>query len=237
VAPPPPPSLQVPGGKNSNNYANVAVICEIAQRKGVDAVWPGWGHASEKPDLPDTLAAMGIKFIGAATHAPRTRRRECTESGTSAETERVEQELSPPRAKGNCSTPAHPPPLLASPSSFPGRPQRQRHVCARRQNRGQHFGADGQSAVDPVVRELGRRRRRQRAAHVGPRRQRTHPAGPASRPCLRSSPPFALSLSLVRSRSLSFALVRARLLHLRADALARFFLFVSIFRTFSTRPW
>jgi acetyl-CoA carboxylase/biotin carboxylase 1 len=34
------------------------------QREGVDAVWPGWGHASENPKLPNTLKAKGIKFIG-----------------------------------------------------------------------------------------------------------------------------------------------------------------------------
>eukprot|EP00543_Licmophora_paradoxa_P006771 CAMPEP_0202445904 /NCGR_PEP_ID=MMETSP1360-20130828/4612_1 /ASSEMBLY_ACC=CAM_ASM_000848 /TAXON_ID=515479 /ORGANISM="Licmophora paradoxa, Strain CCMP2313" /LENGTH=2079 /DNA_ID=CAMNT_0049062311 /DNA_START=41 /DNA_END=6280 /DNA_ORIENTATION=+ len=56
--------VEVPAGKNSNNYANVEVICKIAQEQGVDAVWPGWGHASEKPELPETLAALGIKFIG-----------------------------------------------------------------------------------------------------------------------------------------------------------------------------
>lgn len=32
--------------------------------QGVDAVWPGWGHASENPRLPSRLAAEGIKFIG-----------------------------------------------------------------------------------------------------------------------------------------------------------------------------
>lgn len=32
--------------------------------QGVDAVWPGWGHASENPKLPTKLAARGIKFIG-----------------------------------------------------------------------------------------------------------------------------------------------------------------------------
>ena len=48
--------LQVPAGKNSNNYANVALICEVAQAQQVDAVWPGWGHASENPLLPDGLA-------------------------------------------------------------------------------------------------------------------------------------------------------------------------------------
>ena len=39
--------VEVPGGSNKNNYANVPLITEIAKREGVDAVWPGWGHASE----------------------------------------------------------------------------------------------------------------------------------------------------------------------------------------------
>ena len=56
--------VEVPGGKNLNNYANVDVIVKIAKEQGVDAVWPGWGHASENPRLPNTLDEMGIKFIG-----------------------------------------------------------------------------------------------------------------------------------------------------------------------------
>jgi acetyl-CoA carboxylase/biotin carboxylase 1 len=56
--------VEVPGGKNLNNYANVDVITKLAQEQNVDAVWPGWGHASENPKLPATLNAMGIKFIG-----------------------------------------------------------------------------------------------------------------------------------------------------------------------------
>eukprot|EP00522_Entomoneis_paludosa_P016513 CAMPEP_0172450434 /NCGR_PEP_ID=MMETSP1065-20121228/8763_1 /TAXON_ID=265537 /ORGANISM="Amphiprora paludosa, Strain CCMP125" /LENGTH=2096 /DNA_ID=CAMNT_0013202215 /DNA_START=2922 /DNA_END=9212 /DNA_ORIENTATION=- len=56
--------VEVPAGKNSNNYANVELITKIAQETGADAVWPGWGHASEKPELPDALEAVGIKFIG-----------------------------------------------------------------------------------------------------------------------------------------------------------------------------
>lgn len=56
--------VEVPAGKNLNNYANVEVITKIAQEQGVDAVWPGWGHASENPALPTTLKKMGIKFIG-----------------------------------------------------------------------------------------------------------------------------------------------------------------------------
>ena len=56
--------MEVPGGKNSNNYANVKLIVDIAKREGVDAVWPGWGHASENPKLPASLKAEGITFIG-----------------------------------------------------------------------------------------------------------------------------------------------------------------------------
>jgi acetyl-CoA carboxylase/biotin carboxylase 1 len=79
--------VDVPGGSNNNNYANVSLIIDIAERRGVDAVWAGefrifrigdgtspvcraelvarndakplsgWGHASENPMLPDGLAA------------------------------------------------------------------------------------------------------------------------------------------------------------------------------------
>lgn len=37
---------------------------QIAERTGVAAVWPGWGHASEIPELPDSLMARGILFLG-----------------------------------------------------------------------------------------------------------------------------------------------------------------------------
>ena len=58
--------VEVPGGKNVNNYANVALISLVAMRSGVDAVWPGWGHASEKPELPTALAETpaGVRFVG-----------------------------------------------------------------------------------------------------------------------------------------------------------------------------
>ncbi|KAI4986331.1 hypothetical protein ZWY2020_018961 [Hordeum vulgare] len=56
--------LEVPGGTNNNNYANVQLIVEIAERTRVSAVWPGWGHASEDPELPDALKEKGIIFLG-----------------------------------------------------------------------------------------------------------------------------------------------------------------------------
>jgi acetyl-CoA carboxylase/biotin carboxylase 1 len=40
------------------------LLLQIAERTGVSAVWPGWGHASENPELPDALTAKGIVFLG-----------------------------------------------------------------------------------------------------------------------------------------------------------------------------
>lgn len=56
--------VAVPGGTNNNNYANVELILDIAKRTQVQAVWAGWGHASENPKLPELLHKNGIQFIG-----------------------------------------------------------------------------------------------------------------------------------------------------------------------------
>ena len=56
--------FEVPGGANNNNYANVTRILEIAEAASVDAVWAGWGHASENPSLPERLSRKGILFLG-----------------------------------------------------------------------------------------------------------------------------------------------------------------------------
>lgn len=56
--------VEVPGGSNANNYANVQLIVDLALKEKVDAVWPGWGHASENPKLPEGLKKLGIQFIG-----------------------------------------------------------------------------------------------------------------------------------------------------------------------------
>jgi biotin carboxylase len=53
--------VDVPGGSNNNNYANINLICQIAERLKVDAVMPMWGHASENPALPTSLLKLGHK--------------------------------------------------------------------------------------------------------------------------------------------------------------------------------
>ncbi|XP_065669761.1 acetyl-CoA carboxylase isoform X2 [Hydra vulgaris] len=56
--------VPVPGGSNNHNYANVELILDIAKRMHVQAVWAGWGHASENPRLPELLDKHKIIFIG-----------------------------------------------------------------------------------------------------------------------------------------------------------------------------
>lgn len=58
-----------PVGANTNNYANVEEIVGHAVRCNVDAVWAGWGHASENPKLPEELNHRGIIFIGPPANA------------------------------------------------------------------------------------------------------------------------------------------------------------------------
>ncbi|CCE64423.1 hypothetical protein TPHA_0H02190 [Tetrapisispora phaffii CBS 4417] len=66
--------IEVPGGTNNNNYANVDLIVDLAERCDVDAVWAGWGHASENPHLPEKLADSKRKviFIGPPGNAMRS---------------------------------------------------------------------------------------------------------------------------------------------------------------------
>jgi len=62
--------VEVPGGSNANNYANVQLIVDLCISQNVDAVMVGWGHASENPKLGDLLAERmksldrQITFIG-----------------------------------------------------------------------------------------------------------------------------------------------------------------------------
>lgn len=61
--------VEVPGGTNNHNYANVRLIIESALRAQAHAVWPGWGHASEFPDLPRSCREAGLVFMGPGAKA------------------------------------------------------------------------------------------------------------------------------------------------------------------------
>ncbi len=53
--------VEVPGGSNNNNYANVRLIVQTAEKANVDAVWPGWS-------VPSCSAALSV--CAANTHCP-----------------------------------------------------------------------------------------------------------------------------------------------------------------------
>jgi len=56
--------VPVPSGASSANFGNITLIVKIAIDQKCDAVWPGWGHASENYRLPEALAKEGITWIG-----------------------------------------------------------------------------------------------------------------------------------------------------------------------------
>ena len=56
--------VKVPGEGNNYNYANVPLIVNVALSTKCDAVWPGWGHASEYPSLPRALKENKIIWLG-----------------------------------------------------------------------------------------------------------------------------------------------------------------------------
>jgi acetyl-CoA carboxylase/biotin carboxylase 1 len=41
----------------------ICVNCNSV-RRGCQAVWAGWGHASENPRLPESLHKNGVSFMG-----------------------------------------------------------------------------------------------------------------------------------------------------------------------------
>lgn len=60
----------VPGGPNYNNYGNVDVIMRCAAQHSCDAIYPGWGHASENPALPrECKRSSNIVFLGPSEEA------------------------------------------------------------------------------------------------------------------------------------------------------------------------
>lgn len=60
---------KVPDGPNIYNYANVQRIKAAALEWDCDAVWPGWGHASENHRLPQELRSTDVIWIGPSPEA------------------------------------------------------------------------------------------------------------------------------------------------------------------------
>ena len=56
-------------GTNTDSYLNLANVLMAAQISGADAVHPGYGYFSERPNFAVALNSLGIKFIGPPTDA------------------------------------------------------------------------------------------------------------------------------------------------------------------------
>jgi len=50
--------------RSTDSYLNYRAIVTAAKATGCDAVHPGYGFLSEKPELPDACAAEGLIFVG-----------------------------------------------------------------------------------------------------------------------------------------------------------------------------
>jgi acetyl/propionyl-CoA carboxylase alpha subunit/acetyl-CoA carboxylase carboxyltransferase component len=58
-------------GKPRSAYLDVERIAALARQAGADALWPGWGFASERPELQEACEAQGLVFLGPPASAMR----------------------------------------------------------------------------------------------------------------------------------------------------------------------
>jgi acetyl/propionyl-CoA carboxylase alpha subunit/acetyl-CoA carboxylase carboxyltransferase component len=58
-------------GRPRSAYLDIDRIVGLAREAGADGLWPGWGFASEKPELPDACEAANITFLGPPASAMR----------------------------------------------------------------------------------------------------------------------------------------------------------------------
>lgn len=56
--------VKTPGGPSSANLGNLALLRQTALEWNCDALWPGWGHASEDYRLPKVLRNTRCKWVG-----------------------------------------------------------------------------------------------------------------------------------------------------------------------------
>ena len=59
------------GGQLRSAYLDVERVVSLAKAAGADALWPGWGFAAERPELPDACEAHGLVFLGPPSDAMR----------------------------------------------------------------------------------------------------------------------------------------------------------------------
>lgn len=62
-------AICVGAGSNTDSYLNLANVLMACQISGAQAVHPGYGYFSERPNFAVALASLGVKFIGPPPNA------------------------------------------------------------------------------------------------------------------------------------------------------------------------
>jgi len=55
----------------ANSYLNIPLLIEVARTRGADALHPGYGFLSERPELVEACEAAGLTFVGPPAAAMR----------------------------------------------------------------------------------------------------------------------------------------------------------------------
>ena len=58
-------------GQTFSTYLDIEKLVAAAVAAGADALWPGWGFASERPELVEACARAGLTFLGPPASAMR----------------------------------------------------------------------------------------------------------------------------------------------------------------------
>lgn len=64
-------AVHLPGVTAAETYLDQALVLNVAEQCGVEAIHPGYGFLSENADFAEACAARGVKFIGPSPEAMR----------------------------------------------------------------------------------------------------------------------------------------------------------------------
>ncbi|DAC45250.1 MAG TPA: hypothetical protein HA247_00475, partial [Candidatus Thalassarchaeaceae archaeon] len=64
--------IRLPGEDLSSTYLSIDAILDAAKASGADAIHPGYGFLSERPEFADKVTESGLVWIGPSADAIRT---------------------------------------------------------------------------------------------------------------------------------------------------------------------
>lgn len=64
-------AVPIGGSEPTQSYLNISAVLDAAKSTGADAIHPGYGFLSERPEFVEACAAAGVTFIGPSAAAMR----------------------------------------------------------------------------------------------------------------------------------------------------------------------